>query len=51
MIKSKKIRWTGYAARIEEKRNSLRLLVGKPKGRRLLGKPRNRCDNNIEMDP
>jgi hypothetical protein len=33
------MRWTGHEARIGEKRNAYRLLVGKPEGRRLLGRP------------
>jgi hypothetical protein len=33
-----------------EKRNAYRLLVGKPEGKRPLGKPRHRCVNNIRMD-
>jgi hypothetical protein len=33
-----------------EKRNACRILVGKPKGKRLLGRPRRRCVVNIKMD-
>jgi hypothetical protein len=39
-----------YVARIREKRNAYRLLVGKPEGKRLLGKPRHRWVDNIRMD-
>jgi hypothetical protein len=34
----------------EEKRNAYRILVGKPEGKRPLGRPRRRCVNNIKMD-
>jgi hypothetical protein len=34
MIKSRRMRWAGHVARIEEKRNAYRLLVGKPEGKR-----------------
>jgi hypothetical protein len=39
IIKSRRMRWAGHVARIE-KRNVYRLLVGKPEGKRLLGRPR-----------
>jgi hypothetical protein len=41
----------GHAARIEEKSNAYKLLVEKPEGRRLLGRPRCRWLDNIRMDP
>jgi hypothetical protein len=40
----------GHVARIGEKRNEYRLLVGKPEGRRPLGRPRRRWLDNIRMD-
>jgi hypothetical protein len=40
----------GHVARIGERRNAYRLLVGKPEGRRPLGKPRRRWLYNISMD-
>jgi hypothetical protein len=40
IIKSRKIRWAGHVARMGEKRNAYRLLVGKPEEKRLLGRPR-----------
>jgi hypothetical protein len=40
IIKSRRMRWAGHVARMEEKRNSYRLLVGKPAGKRPLGRPR-----------
>jgi hypothetical protein len=41
-IKSRKMRWAGHVARMGEKRNCHRLLVGKSEGERLLGRPRRR---------
>jgi hypothetical protein len=47
MIKSRRMRWAGHVARMGEKRNADRTLVGKPEGKRPLGKPRRRwVDNN-----
>jgi hypothetical protein len=48
--KARRMRWAGYVARIGEKRNAFRLLVGKPKGRRPLGRPRRMWLDNIRMD-
>jgi hypothetical protein len=48
MIKSKRMRCTGHVARME-KINAYRVLVGKPEGKRLLGIPRRRRDDNIKM--
>jgi hypothetical protein len=45
MIKSRRMRWAGHEARIGEKRNACRILVGKPEGKRLLGRPKRRCVN------
>jgi hypothetical protein len=45
MIKSRRMRWTGHVARIGEKMNAYRILVGKPEGKR----PRRWVDN-IKMD-
>jgi hypothetical protein len=50
IIKSRRMRWVGHAARMGEKRNVYRLLVGKPEGKRLLGRPRHRWIDNIKMD-
>jgi hypothetical protein len=50
IIKSRRIRWAGHVARMGEKRNVHRLLVGKPEGRRPLGRPRRRWVDNIRMD-
>jgi hypothetical protein len=50
VIKSRRIRWAGHVARKEEKRGVYRLLVGKPEGKRPLGRPRRRWEDNIKMD-
>jgi hypothetical protein len=42
IIKSRRMKWAGHVARMGEKRNSYRLLVGKPEGTRPLGRPRRR---------
>jgi hypothetical protein len=46
MIKSRRMRWAGHVARMEENR----ILVGKPEGKRPLGRPRRRWEDNIRMD-
>jgi hypothetical protein len=50
IIKSRRMRWAGHVARMGEKRNVYRLLVGKPEGKRPLGRPRRRWIYNIKMD-
>jgi hypothetical protein len=53
MIKSRRMRWAGHIARTGEKRNSLEVLVGKPKGKIPLGKPSCRLEvylGEIEWD-
>jgi hypothetical protein len=50
IIKARRMRWAGHVARMGEKRNVYRLLVGKPEGRRPLGRPRCRWVDNIRMD-
>jgi hypothetical protein len=49
-MKSRRIRWVGNVARMGEKRIVYRLLVGKPEGRRPLGRPRRRWVDNIRMN-
>jgi transposase len=44
------MRWAGHVARVAEKRNVYRILVGKPEGKRPQGRPRRRCVDNIKMD-
>jgi hypothetical protein len=50
VIKSRRQRWAGHVARMGERRCAYRALVGKPEGRRPLGRPRRRWENNIKMD-
>jgi hypothetical protein len=50
IIKSRRMRWAGHVARMGEKRNAYRLLVGKQEGKRPLGRPRLRRVDNIRMD-
>jgi hypothetical protein len=50
IIKSRRMRWAGHVAQMGEKSNVNRLLVGKPEGKRPLGRPRRRWIDNIKMD-
>ena len=50
VIKSRRMRWAGYVARMGEERGVYRVLVGKPEGRRPLGRPRRRWVDIIRMD-
>jgi hypothetical protein len=50
IIKSRRMRWAGHVARMGVKRNVYRLLVGKPEGKRSLGRPRCGWIDNINMD-
>jgi hypothetical protein len=50
IIKSRRMKWAGHVSRLGEKRNAYRLLVGKPEGKRPLGRPRQRWLDNIKMD-
>jgi hypothetical protein len=50
IIKSRRMRWTGHVARMGEKRNAYRLLVGKAEGKRPLRRSRRRWVDNIRMD-
>jgi hypothetical protein len=50
IIKSRRMRWVGHVARMAEKRNVYRSSVGKPEGKRPLGRPRRRWIDNIKMD-
>jgi hypothetical protein len=49
-IKSRRMRWARHVARMGEKRNAYRILVGKPEGRRPLGRPRRRWVDNINIE-
>jgi hypothetical protein len=50
MIKSRRMRWAGHVARMEEKMNAYGILVGMSEGKRPLGRPRRRWVDNIKMD-
>jgi hypothetical protein len=50
MIKSRRMIQAGHVARIGEKRNAYRILVGKPEGKRPLGRPRRRWVDTIKID-
>jgi hypothetical protein len=47
---SRRMRWVGYVARMGEKLDAYRLLLGKQEGKRPLGRPRRRWVDNIKMD-
>ena len=49
-MKSRKVRWAGHVALMRERRGAYRILVGKPEGRRLLGRPKRRWENTINTD-
>jgi hypothetical protein len=51
MIKLRRMRLAGHVARMGEKRNTYRLLVRKPEGKRPLGRPRCRWVDNIKVNP
>ena len=50
VVKSRRMRWAGHVARMGEDRGVHRVLVGKPEGKRSLGRPRRRWEDNIKMD-
>ena len=50
VVKSRRMRWAGHVARMREDRGVHRVLVGKPEGKRPLGKPKSRWEDNIKMD-
>jgi hypothetical protein len=50
VIKSRRMRWAGHVARMGERRGAYRVLVGKPEGRRPLGRPRRKWEDNIKKD-
>jgi hypothetical protein len=49
-MKSRRMRWAGHVARMGEGRGAYRVLVGRPVGRRPVGRPRRRWEDNIKMD-
>ena len=46
----RRLRWADHVARMEEGRSAFNILTGKSTGKRLLGTPRRRLENNIRMD-
>ena len=50
VVKSRRMRWAGHVAHMGEDRGVHRVLVGKPEGKRPLGRPRRRWEDNIKMD-
>jgi hypothetical protein len=50
VIKSRRMKWAGHVACLGEKRGAYRILVGRPEGRRPLGGPRRRWEDNIKTD-
>jgi hypothetical protein len=49
MNKSRRMRWVGHVAYMGERRDAYRVLVGKPEGKRFLGRPMHRQEYNIKM--
>jgi hypothetical protein len=50
VIKSRRMRWAGHVARMGEGRGVYRVLVGRPEGKRPLGRPRRRWEDNIKLE-
>jgi hypothetical protein len=50
VIKARRMRWAGYVARMGEVRCAYNIFVGRPEGRRPLGRPRRRWEDNFKMD-
>jgi hypothetical protein len=50
IMKARRMRWAGHVARMGERRNAYRLLVGKPEGKKPLGRPRRRWLDKIRMN-
>ena len=50
VIKSRRLRWAERVARMEEVRSAFKILTGKPTGKKPLGRPRRRWEDNIRMD-
>jgi hypothetical protein len=51
IIKSRRMRWAGHVARMGEKRNAYKLLVGKPERKRPLGRPRRESSCEFGIEP
>jgi hypothetical protein len=50
VIKLRRMKWAGHVAHMGERRDVYRVLVGRPEGKRPLGRPRRRCEDNIKMN-
>ena len=50
VIKSRRLKWTGYIARMEEDRSAFKILTDKPTGKIPLGRPKSRWKDNIRID-
>ena len=50
VINSRRMRWAGHVAHVGERRDIYRVLVGKPEGKRPLGRPRHRWEHNIKLN-
>jgi hypothetical protein len=51
VLKSRRLRCAGHVARMEEGRSAFKMLTRKPTGKRTLGRPRRRWEDNIRLDP
>ena len=51
MIKSRRLRWAGHETRMEEGRSAFKISIGKRTGKRPLGRPRRRWEDNINIGP
>ena len=50
VIKSRRLRWAGHVARMEDCRIVFKIIAGKPKGNKPFGRPKHRWEDNIRMD-
>jgi hypothetical protein len=51
VVKSRRMRWAGHVARIGERRGVCRVFERKPEGKRLLGRPRHKWEDNFKIGP
>jgi len=49
-IKSRRMRWAGHVVRMGTRRRAHRVSVGSPEGKRILGKPKHKWEDNFKMD-
>ena len=50
VIKSRSVRWAGHVTRVGERRDLYRVLLGKPEGKKPLGRPKRRWENSVKID-